>query len=175
MKINISNLSQGTHEYELSKDPVEVGLPENFSANVVAKVTLEKSSRQILVSARVAARGMFQCDRCLDEYSNTIESKLRTLYVWDADGRANGDSEDVRLLAHDANVIDLSNDVRDLVLLSVPLKLLCKEECAGLCPHCGRNLNQMANGECDCAPRDSDPRWNKLAVFFDETLLKKKN
>ena len=53
MKINISNLSQGTHEYELSKNAVGLELQENFIGDVAAHVTLEKSSRQILLRARI--------------------------------------------------------------------------------------------------------------------------
>ena len=175
MKINISNLSQGTHDYKLSKSALDLGLAENFPGDVTANVTLEKSSRQILLRANVAASAQFHCDRCLDEFRSEITPTLQTLYVWNADGDTVGEDEDVRILPPDANMIDLSADVREIVLLAVPLKLLCREECAGLCTRCGKNLNQTANGECDCAPNEIDPRWNKLAAFAEVSNLKKRN
>jgi uncharacterized protein len=175
VKINISNLSQGAHDYELSKSAIELELAENFLGDVAAKVTLDKSSRQILLRARITAKAAFHCDRCLEEFTQEITPTLQTLYVWNADDQAGGEDEEVRVLASDANMIDISSDVREIVLLAVPLKLLCKEKCAGLCRRCGKNLNTVANGECDCAPSEIDPRWNKLAEFVEVSILKKRN
>jgi uncharacterized protein len=53
----------------------------------------------------------------------------------------------------------LEDTLREQVLLSVPLKALCREDCKGLCPHCGRNLNE---GECSCTEQMEDPRWAAL-------------
>lgn len=172
MKINISNLSQGTHEYELSKSAVTLGLEQNFIGDVAAKVTLEKSSRQMLLRAGVTSQANFQCDRCLDEFTQHVAPAFQTLYVWNHDERA--ESDDVRVLDPDMNMIDISDDVRDALVLAVPLKLLCKEECFGLCPRCGKNLNRTANGICDCAPKEVDPRWNKLSGLVEVSILTKK-
>ncbi len=175
MKINISNLSQGAHEYELSKEAVDLGLKENFIGDVVAKVTVDKSSRQILLRAGIRSKAHFQCDRCLQEFEKEIAPTLQTFYVWNSEELEGDKYDDVRTLSADMNIIDISGDVRDVVLLAVPLKLLCKDECAGLCPRCGKNLNQMPDGICDCAPRDVDPRWNKLAGLVEVSISKKKN
>jgi uncharacterized protein len=175
VKINISNLSQGTHDYELSKGAIDLGLEGNFIGDVTAKVVIEKSSRQILLRADIAANALFQCDRCLEDFRKEITPALQTLYVWNADEQHISGEEEVRVLPPDANMIDISTDVREIVLLAVPLKLLCKEECAGLCQRCGKNLNLAANGECDCAPNEIDPRWNKLAGFVEVSNLKKRN
>lgn len=174
MKVNISNLSQGTHDYELSKNAVELGLAENFGGDVAAKVVVEKSSRQIYLRANIAASATFQCDRCLSEFNHNISTVLQTLYVWNADDRSGSEDENIRPLAPDVNIIDISDDVRDLVLLAVPLKLLCREECAGLCPRCGKNLNTVAGARCDCSPREIDSRWNKLAVLAEVAVKRKR-
>jgi uncharacterized protein len=55
--------------------------------------------------------------------------------------------------------IDLSEAVRQYMLLALPMKPLCREECAGLCPSCGHNLNL---GPCGCPPSDIDPRFAPL-------------
>ncbi len=49
--------------------------------------------------------------------------------------------------------------LREQVLLAVPLKAVCREECKGICPQCGRNRNQES---CQCAPELPDPRWDAL-------------
>jgi uncharacterized protein len=54
----------------------------------------------------------------------------------------------------------LEDTLREQVLLAVPLKALCREDCKGLCPHCGKNLN--VEGACSCADEVEDPRWGAL-------------
>jgi len=53
----------------------------------------------------------------------------------------------------------LEDVLREQILLAVPLKAICKEDCRGLCPHCGKNLNA---GQCSCEEPVEDPRWNAL-------------
>jgi uncharacterized protein len=62
-------------------------------------------------------------------------------------------------------MIDLADDVRQTVVLAVPLKLLCKEECKGLCPRCGADLNKEL---CICPPEALDARWETLRRFREE-------
>ncbi|MHB1847020.1 MAG: YceD family protein [Deltaproteobacteria bacterium] len=59
----------------------------------------------------------------------------------------------------DGRQVDLDPIVREQLLLSIPMDALCREECAGLCPSCGRDLNE---GPCGCAPKPFDPRFQKL-------------
>jgi uncharacterized protein len=68
-------------------------------------------------------------------------------------------SDDVQVIAPDTVHIDLAEDVRQMISISVPLKLLCKEDCKGLCPKCGTNLNL---GQCACKNDDVDARWEGL-------------
>jgi uncharacterized protein len=60
--------------------------------------------------------------------------------------------------------IDVSEDVKDFAMLALPMKKLCKDDCLGLCYHCGENLNEV---DCGCAKKEIDPRW--------EPILKLKN
>ena len=66
---------------------------------------------------------------------------------------------DITYLPHDADKIDISKDVRDYLILSVPMKRLCKEDCKGLCYKCGKDLNE---GKCDCTELEVDDRWKPL-------------
>jgi uncharacterized protein len=171
MKINISNLPEGVKQYELTGSPSELGLDEQFFDTVAVHVTLEKNTRQFVLSAEIEAKARFRCDRCLEEFETTLRPKLRSVYVWNETRTTDLPEDDIHLLAHDDNVIDLSDDVREYLKLAVPLKVVCREECAGLCLFCGKNLNTIPSGVCDCRPKESDPRWNKLGDFL-ETLRK---
>jgi uncharacterized protein len=59
----------------------------------------------------------------------------------------------------------LEDVLREQVLLAVPLKTVCREDCRGLCPHCGRNLNVE---QCNCAEPLEDPRWSALKEIKDK-------
>jgi len=67
--------------------------------------------------------------------------------------------EDIRYVAPEQSEIDITEDIRETVLLAIPIKLLCKHDCKGLCPHCGANLNVES---CTCAEEMIDPRWEAL-------------
>ena len=159
MKIQVGGLSEGLHEYSFEVPASALGLGENFSENVEVKVVLEKAAKQIFLKAGIRASGVFACDRCLGSFNASLASSYRMNYVMEETEGAGLDPAEVQYLAPGLTIIDLSEDVRQTILLSVPLKLLCSEACKGLCPHCGKNLN---NGSCTCTEKSTDPRWEKL-------------
>ena len=65
----------------------------------------------------------------------------------------------------DTGVMDLAPLLREEVILAVPMGVLCRSDCAGLCPVCGQNLNE---GTCDCEQDDIDPRWAVLRAQRDQ-------
>ncbi|MBA7688765.1 hypothetical protein ES703_97254 [subsurface metagenome] len=58
------------------------------------------------------------------------------------------------------HILDLTEAIRQYALLAIPMKPLCRGDCAGLCPNCGHNINQ---GPCDCSPQETEPRWSELS------------
>ncbi|MGA9364733.1 MAG: DUF177 domain-containing protein [Bacteroidota bacterium] len=159
MKIDVSGLSEGTHEYELAAEPSEIGLSEQFHNEVRVTLALEKNSRQIHMKADVETIGSFRCDRCLDGFDKELRNNFQMLYTSEESDRDGDDSDEVRLVSPDVHEINIGEDVRQFIMLAVPQKILCKESCAGLCPRCGRNLNRE---RCTCAAEEIDPRWDKL-------------
>jgi uncharacterized protein len=69
------------------------------------------------------------------------------------------DKMDVVYLHPETDTINLTDDIRDYALLAIPMKSLCSENCKGLCPNCGANLN---DGPCKCKEEKIDPRWEPL-------------
>jgi uncharacterized protein len=67
----------------------------------------------------------------------------------------------------DGREIDLSEAVRQYILLAMPMKPLCREDCAGLCPRCGCNRNIDS---CDCSDSGVDPRFAVLAKFYKDRM-----
>lgn len=165
IKIRISGLSNGLYEYHFSVSPSEIGLESNFRQPVQVNVTLDKTARQIYLRADVATSASYVCDRCTEEFEQPLANKYNVFYHY-ASGDAGGDvpPEEVQVIQTDTVHLDLSKDVREFVMLSVPLKLLCREDCKGLCPRCGANWNAAG---CACTQEVKDSRWQDL-----EKLLK---
>jgi uncharacterized protein len=109
----------------------------------------------------------FSCSRCLEPCSQQIEKHIDMLLypkvlqskMMDLDIHA----ADVDFYPED--YLDTSDYVWEEILLSIPMKPLCSEECRGLCHHCGMNLNISS---CDCRELEFDPRWNNLLQLKDK-------
>lgn len=159
MKIQVGGLADGVYNYQLAADSNLLGLDERFQGQVAVDASLEKSGTQVFLTAGVVANASFVCDRCLLPFLSALKSSYRMYYVTAESVDSSVDPSEVQIVTPGSSVIDLDEDVRQTVLLSVPLKLLCSEKCKGLCPHCGTNWN---SGTCTCEEITADPRWEQL-------------
>ena len=166
MKIQVGGLSDGVHQYRFQVGPAELGLNGSFTEDVVVDASLDKTGNQFFLKSTIQANGTFECDRCISRFERTLQSSYQMYYVTEGADHGRGDPAEIQVIPNGLTVIDLSDDVRQTVFLSIPLKLLCNDGCEGLCPHCGANLNSE---RCTCSATTDDLRWEKLAV------LKKKN
>lgn len=161
LRINISKLSEGAHQRALQAAPGEIGLDSRFTKEISVEAALESTSRQLYVHADFKTGGVFTCDRCLEEFEREVSSGFDIVYVADTRGEV-GEEEDMRVLSPDTNYIDLDEDVRQCAILALPQKTLCTEDCAGLCPACGTNLNRA---KCECRNEAVDSPWSGLQKF----------
>ncbi len=162
MKIQIGGLSEGIHRYSFTEPASTLELGEDFSGSVVVETTLDKGPSQILLTSEIRATGQFVCDRCLSPFSADLAPGYAMVYVSEGTDTSHLDPTEVQVIPAGFHVIDISDDVRQTLLLSIPLKLLCKEACRGLCTECGTNLN---NETCSCSHAEVDPRWEALKDF----------
>jgi uncharacterized protein len=124
----------------------------------------------IRVAGELATDLEILCARCLEPVHYPIQRQFDLLYR-PAGADAGGDKE-VELQDKDAAIsyyhgdgVELEDLLREQILLEVPLKTLCREDCKGLCPHCGHNRN---TGECECAKNVVHPRWDALKGLKDK-------
>jgi uncharacterized protein len=164
MKIQVGGLSEGAHAYSFRVTPKELSLPPEFREGVEIEATLEKTSRQFLLRGSVAATVEVPCDRCVTLFRRPLASRYQMYYVWEESEAERIDPSEVQVMPPGQTVIDLADDVRQTVLLAFPQKNVCREECRGLCPRCGKNLNE---GSCDCKETTVDGRWDKLKELQD--------
>jgi uncharacterized protein len=96
-----------------------------------------------------------ECRRCLAPVAVPLSADVGALFTQDPEALEDPDSYP---LAPDATEIDVTPAVREELILAVPGYVLCREDCRGLCPRCGQDLNA---GPCGCAPA-AEPRWQAL-------------
>lgn len=162
MKISISNLSEGVHAFLFSAEPSHLSLGVNFTKGVSVNVTVDKTSREVFLRVQVAASGKFTCDRCIDEFDRQVIAAHQMIFVYGEQDKTRFPQHEVQVLGFGTPFIDISEDVRQFIMLAVPRKLLCKDDCSGLCPRCGTNWN---HGTCTCGDDEADPRWMVLKKF----------
>ena len=125
---------------------------------VVVDTLLEWVSDGLLATGVVVGAWEAPCRRCLKPAQGDLRVDFQELF--EAHARE-GESYPLR---HDS--IDLEPLAREALTLDLPLAPLCTEDCRGLCPTCGADLNL---GDCDCPPVDADPRWAGLDVLRTES------
>ncbi len=103
---------------------------------LTGKVELTRTPKGILVQARFSTSYHAECVRCLDEYDQQLETDFNELYAF----HANSVTESGLIVPEDAN-IDLLPLLREYLLIEIPIKTVCREDCKGLCTVCGENLN----------------------------------
>ncbi len=130
------------------------------SGSATAEGIVTNHSGLVLLDGSITPCLTAECARCGIEVSYSAPIALHAKIT---DKLANDDEEEFILLEDFA--IDVEDLVRTTLLLELPTRFLCKEDCKGLCPTCGKDLN---NGPCDCDNSDHDPRWDVLKDFFGE-------
>ena len=146
-------------------------VPENIPgvefgvASVVGEVKDSAGYIRLTLSASVDYKS--ECARCLepieDRFSIDFERTVSDEKTLSAEALEADDGEYALMKE---GMLDIDDEILDELLLSFPLKLLCREDCPGLCPKCGKPLK---DGECSCPENEPDPRWAALKnISFDE-------
>lgn len=114
-------------------------------------------------SGRLSGEASLECRRCLTAVSTDVEEHVHFLLAPAGDPTAE-DDPDVFLFDEDTADVDLRPAIRESWLLAVPAFVQCREDCQGLCPKCGTDLNA---GPCDCG-QATDARWDALKQTRDQ-------
>jgi len=134
MKIKIHEIPESGLTLSERFDPQEMGLqiPNEVRFAAPVEVTARFQRERDMVWVKVSAAGTLEmiCDRCLETVTKDYDSQF-----------------DFDYSAKDQAVLDITDDIRQEILLSYPVKFLCRQNCEGLCSTCGKNLN---GGLCSC-------------------------
>ena len=173
MRLDLSQVRTGREHYEKVYDP---GM---FSADreafqVVAPVALSfdilKDKEQFHLTGTIRTTLELPCSRCLEAFTSPVDASFDLRYQPHALNTGNDEREieedDLSTAFYENDEIDLGQLMREQFYLSVPMKPLCQDDCRGLCPVCGTNLNR---GTCACKQDWEDPRLAALRNLKHES------
>jgi len=166
MQLDLTRYHQGLNHFVrvLQPDDVEQdGEAYRIVEPVHVDVQIHKDKERFRLVGTVKTRLELMCSRCLEPFSLSIDSAFDLRYLpagteaGEHDREVSADDLDASVYRDDQ--IDLDELLREQFYLALPMKPLCREDCAGLCPQCGTNKN---TGTCACAPQWEDPRLAPL-------------
>lgn len=167
MKINLAKLHEGLNQVDFKVRPTDLGFDQNeetqilFPNDTFADVEVQKFGDKYFLKVHLVTLAHYSCDRCLEEYDRDLTADFQLVYSKE-ERIGVVDDDDFRVLGEKQTEIDLREDIRENILLVIPMKHLCEETCKGLCPRCGANLNFE---QCDCQQEVIDPRWEALKML----------
>jgi uncharacterized protein len=150
----------------------EVEQQTPLAATGRAELVEEHEGRKVIQDIRVvgdlATRIAVKCARCLELVPSDLKSSFDLLYRTRGIERRGPESSiseaETEIGFYTGDGLLLEDVLKEQVLLAVPLKALCREDCKGLCPGCGCNRNRES---CKCAPAARDERWAALGKIRD--------
>jgi uncharacterized protein len=159
------------YEFDPAKDEGLATVEESgeavFLTPVAVTLDLNRVADTVEVRGHLSARLRLTCARCLADLDQDVAGDFLCAFAPRPPERRHptpGDlelnAEDMGLLFFDGQVIETDEAVREEVIAAIPYRALCREDCRGLCPHCGTNLN---TGTCTCESNRIDPRLADLS------------
>jgi uncharacterized metal-binding protein YceD (DUF177 family) len=164
LKVNILNLNEGENNLDYVLSAADFELEKDlFKNNININITLVKSLSQLAVNINFETMIRFVCDRCLDDFDFLCKGNLDLYFKpMPARNRAMGEipeDDNIRFYSVENKYIDITNDVRDFILLSVPMRHV-PEEIDGVCIVCKKNFDELIKSKN--LQEAINPVWKKL-------------
>ena len=165
MDINIKPLLSS----EERKVTFSYGIPISYSENgytvsepIEVCGEVKDMGGYMVLDAKASVKYVTECARCLKELNGECEIQfVRTV----ATSLESEDGEDEYIIVGENSCLSIDDALTEEIILSLPTRSLCSDDCKGLCPKCGCNKNVT---ECGCVLSAPDPRWNALKAFSEK-------
>jgi uncharacterized protein len=165
LHLDLSRIRTPQQRFERVYDPGEIPADDSFriGAPVALAFDIFKDGNRFHLVGGVKTTLELPCGRCLEPLTLDVDEPFDLRYQPRAENTGEGERElagdDMSTAFYDDDTIDLEQLMKEQFHLAVPMKPLCREDCRGLCPECGTNLNR---GACACTHRWQDPRLDAL-------------
>ena len=166
MRIELENLEGSKGDFAHVYQPEELN-PVDDRIQLIAPIAVNGKVRlagnEVFVNGHVETRAQVECDRCLKPVELPVSADFDLEYITGAEYESSSvaalSDEQLTVSVFDGVAIDVDEIVKEQILLAVPARTLCREDCKGMCPECGIDLN---SGQCNCSEEEVDPRWAAL-------------
>jgi uncharacterized protein len=165
MKIVIADISDEGFVVDVEE---KLALEEASAGPVTGTLQVNKSDREVILIGKITSELDLQCSRCLKGFRRPLDIPINVVYhpveeITEERRELKNDEMDMGF--YKGEEIDLEELVREQVILNMQMKPLCDENCKGICPNCGADLNA---GACGCETRKIDPRLEVLKKLLDK-------
>ena len=154
---------------EIDEEHVQLDKDLKIVGPIKGHARMRRVNQGLLVDGWVDLTLEFTCTRCLKQFEQHMHVPFEERFYPTVDVMTGAPlppvEEDDVFSIDDHHLVDLTEAIRQAVLLAVPMVTLCQEDCAGLCPQCGHDLNL---GPCDCVPEVEDTRLNVLKILLQD-------
>lgn len=166
MKIIVSEIPENGMDLELS-EKIESDTHLKILSPVLAFIRIDKKNSEIFLKGTAKATLQQQCSRCLKIFDIEMKIDIDTLYKpskeIDIEEHYELKSDELETAFYKNDEIDIDDLLKEQILLNLPMKPLCSEQCKGLCPRCGTDLNIT---QCKCEISEMDERLAVLKQFL---------
>lgn len=166
MMVDLSKFLEGNElSYHLEGELQSRTLPEESNIKIIDPIKyvgdIFKVDGEYDLEVKIYYTIDSNCDRCLKPLTKEIETVLSEKMIIDK-GNSNSDDDEEFIYLNDT-LLNLDDYIWSQVVISLPMKILCNNDCKGLCPQCGVDLNTQS---CNCMDNTIDPRLEKLKELF---------
>jgi uncharacterized protein len=160
-------------EEPIASFPVLAGLQADgicsFSGPVQGSVTTKREYDHLRVAGTISTPVVLACSRCLVSYETAVESAFTIIFRKGSPSQGLAEEDEIELDEQDlisatysGDEIDLTHEIEEQITMEIPFKPLCGEECKGLCPSCGMDLNRST---CSCGGNEINFKFSALKNF----------
>ncbi len=159
MKLNLDTLPGGRSNLTVDEAcRLELEDGDAGEVRLEGELRVDGTASRVSIQGELAVTGSAECDRCLLGFELAYGADVDVVIV--RDGRQEDGDEGTAWTVHQSRgVVDLTPALTEAALLTLPQKMICREDCLGICPSCGADRNAR---DCDCDHEISDPRWDGL-------------
>lgn len=166
--VDVSKIRKNTDEkinfkQEESFEPVESRTNRiEFASPVKFDLVIESADEDVLVKGHLKVELKLICGRCAKPFVSKLELETKEIFYRSSHIRDEDESEEFMV---EDEKIDVGRLAEQSLILSLPMKIVCSDDCKGLCANCGINLNE---GDCGCKTEHLDPRLSKLKDLLNQ-------
>jgi uncharacterized protein len=160
---SVSRLNEGENLFEVDIPPEALDLTtDKYATDVHCKLMLTKIRDRVDVQIDISTSVVVECSRCQESINYKVKSTASLTYL--PEDQSDDSFENTTDLEYYIDEIDLTRTVRDCFVLGVPIAPLCRDDCRGLCPSCGANLNRE---KCSCRQDSKASPFDDLRRFVN--------